>query len=70
MSGYVDVLQVQSLYMPGPVLSNSNAAHFSLFTHRLNAISYQQQNRNDVCLGNCLLSWTVVPRLRPEDWII
>lgn len=52
------------------VLSNSNAAHFSLFTHRLNAISYQQQNRNDVCLGNCLLSWTVVPRLRPEDWII
>ena len=42
----------------------------SLFMHRLNAIAYQRQNRNVVSLGNCFLSWTVVPRLQPEDWII
>lgn len=48
------------------VLSNSNAA--VLYSRIvLNAIAYQRQNRNDVSVGNCFLSWTAVPRLQPED---
>lgn len=44
----------------------------SLFTLCLIAIAYQQQNRSHVCHDKfvILLSWTVVPKLQPEDWII